>query len=141
MLTLSDHCPLTAVLEVNVNTVIDHSDYEFITKPPKLSWNSDISYRFENILQTPGFASRFEAYSNNLFSCDQSGIDQATNELSNLLIEGAMRSDHSVQHDSLVRPTLGKCSKKRKKYAEATQNGMICLVLMHTEAYCCHQNC
>ena len=52
VLTLSDHCPLTAVVSVNVNTRADFSDYEFITKPAKLAWSKDISNNYENILQT-----------------------------------------------------------------------------------------
>ena len=92
VLTLSDHCPITAVVKVNVNTVRYNSDYEFITKPPKISWNSDISYRFENILQTSEFSCRFNSYMNQDFNNDQTGIDKATYELSSLLIEGAMRS-------------------------------------------------
>ena len=102
-------------MAVNVNTMIDYSDYEFITKPPKLPWNKDISYRFENILQTQEFSSRLNSYLNQDFSSDQTGIDQATEGLSSLLIEGALRSDHSVRYNDLTKPTLKECSKGKKK--------------------------
>ena len=115
VLTLSDHCPLTAVVAVNVNTLFDYSDYEFITKPPKLPWNNEISYRFENILQTPEFSSRLNFYLDQNFSSDQTSIDQATDNLSSLLIEGALRSDYSVRYNNLTEPTLKKCSKGKKK--------------------------
>ena len=114
--SLSDHCPLNIILKVNVNTVFDSSDYEFITKPPKLSWNNDISYRFENILQTPEFSSRFNAYLSQDFSGDQTGVDEATGGLSELLIEGVMRCDNSIKNnDVLLKPTLSKCSKGKAK--------------------------
>ena len=115
VLTLSDHCPLTAVVCVNVKTRVDSSVYEFITKPSKLAWNKDISFRFENILQTQAFSERFSAFSSQNFDNDQSGIDLATDELSNLLIEGAMRSTSSVQYHKSVKPSLKICSKKLKK--------------------------
>ena len=122
MLTLSDHCPLTAVVGVNVNTRVDSSDYDFITKPSKLVWNNDISYRFENILQTEDFSLRFSAFLSKDISNDQTGIDHATDDLSNLLIEGALRSSQAVQHNRLVKPTVKLCSKKftkkRKKHPQ-----------------------
>ena len=49
------------------------------------------------------------------FTDDQSGIDQATDQLSNLLIEGAMRSNPSVQYNKLMKPNIKVCSKKIKK--------------------------
>ena len=82
VLTLSDHCPVTAMLQVKISTTLDTSDYDFITKLPKLPWNNDISYRFENTLQTPEFSGRFYSYVNQNFGNDQLGIDEATNELS-----------------------------------------------------------
>ena len=120
MLTISDHCPLTAVVSVNVNTRVDSSDYEFITKPSKLAWDNNISYRFENLLQTEEFSFRFSAFLNQELSNDQVGIDQATDNLSELLIEGAMRSSQSLQHNRLKKPSVKlstkKIAKKRRKH-------------------------
>ena len=116
VLTLSDHCPLHATLQVNVNTLTDFADYDFITKPPKLPWNNDISYRFENLMQSPEFTLRINSFTDTLFPSDQTGIDWATEGLSNILIEGAVRSDSSkINENILVRPTLSKCSKKKGK--------------------------
>ena len=75
MLTLSDHCPVKITLKVNVNSVFESSDYDFIIKPPKLPWNNDISFRFENLLQTPEFSNKTNAYMNQKFDGDQTGID------------------------------------------------------------------
>ena len=115
VLTLSDHCPVTAMLQVKISTTLDTSDYDFITKLPKLPWNNDISYRFENTLQTPEFSGRFYSYVNQNFGNDQLGIDEATNELSQLLIEGALRSNQSMELNNLSVPTLKTCSKGKKK--------------------------
>ena len=114
-LTLSDHCPLQAVLKVRINTVLLSSDYDFVTKPPKLSWNNDISYRFENILQTPEFSYQFNSYISQNFGPDQTGVDKATDELSSLIIEAALRSDYSIKNNNLVKPTLSTCSKGKAK--------------------------
>ena len=115
VLTLSDHCPLTAVVSVNVNTRVESPDYEFVTKPTKLAWNKDISYRFENLLQTQEFSERFSAFLSQDISNDQMGIDLATDKLSKLLIEGAMRSSQAVQFHRIVKPTVKMCSKKLTK--------------------------
>ena len=115
VLTLSDHCPLTAVVSVNVNTRVNSADYEFITKPAKLAWNKDISCRFENILQTEEFSERFSAFLAKDFSNDQSGIDLATDDLSKLLIEGALRSSSAVQYVRSAKSFVKVCSKKFKR--------------------------
>ena len=39
-LTLSDHCPITAMLQVKISTLIDCSNHDFITKLPNLPWNN-----------------------------------------------------------------------------------------------------
>ena len=56
ILTLSDHCPITAVLKVKLNPCFTNmQEYEFLDKPSKLKWNKDISVKFENILQSPEY--------------------------------------------------------------------------------------
>ena len=119
VLTLSDHCPLTAVVCVNINTRKDLSDYEFIAKPGKLAWNSDISYRFENILQTQEFSFRFAEFLNQEFGTDQNSIDSATKVLSELLIEGVMRSSPSMEYEKKSKPKLNQGTKKLKKKRRA----------------------
>ena len=68
--------------------------------------------RYENILQTQEFSWRFSTYLNQDFSNDQMGIDLATEELSKLLIEGAMRSSSAIKYNRLIKPTMKLCSKK-----------------------------
>ena len=55
MSTLSDQCPIRAVLSVNIFTNNIRENYNYIESPKKLAWNADIAVRFENILQTPEF--------------------------------------------------------------------------------------
>ena len=120
VLTLSDHCPLEVTIRVNVDTLIDYTDYDFITKPPKLPWNNDISVKFENILQTQEYSSKLNKFVTQNFCFDQSGIDEATDTLSRILIEGAIQSNISTQNiNNLVQPTLSKCSKGRAKKRRA----------------------
>ena len=38
--SLSDHCPVTVTLKVNVNAFVDLSNYDFISKPPKGSFQN-----------------------------------------------------------------------------------------------------
>ena len=65
---------------------------------------------------------RFSAFLSKDISNDQTGIDHATDDLSNLLIEGALRSSQAVQHNRLAKPTVKLCSKKvtkkRKKHPQ-----------------------
>ena len=94
VLTLSDHCPVRAVLEVRMNLQRTNTeDYEFIEKPTKIVWNKNISNRFENILQSAEYKSKFESFlSNDIEKC-QSGIDNASIEISNLLVNGALQAN------------------------------------------------
>ena len=50
---MSDHCPVRAVVEVRINLQrMERENYTFVEKPTKLAWNKDISFRFENLLQS-----------------------------------------------------------------------------------------
>ena len=129
VLTLSDHCPLTAVVSVNVNTRVELTDYNFISKPTKLAWNKDISYKYENILQTPEFTKRISDFLHEGFTNDQNGIDHATDILSNLLIEGVMRSSPAIQHDKIakINPRLGSKKFKQKRRAHPKWHDKSCV--------------
>ena len=127
VLTLSDHCPVEIALKVNIDTYLTDSNYPFITKPPKLPWNSDIAYK-ENILQTPEFS-----YMEKTYTGDQLGIDQETTLLSEVLIEGSLLADNSTLNDGIIlKPTLSKCCKHKERKSGPIQNGMIFPVQMHT---------
>ena len=103
---------MEVTIAVNIKTEVFDPEYEFMTKPPKLAWGDDIAFRFENLLQTPEFSSKFDNFVAMAFDSDQAGIDTATDILSNILIEGAVRSDISAESQiGLVKPTIGLCSK------------------------------
>ena len=92
--TMSDHCPVRAILNVKVLCTNNYSDeYDFIDKPQKVSWNRDISYKFENILQSPDFTNEFDRFIATDISCSQSSIDKATVELTDLLVSAALQAD------------------------------------------------
>ena len=103
------------MIGINVNTRVEFSDYEFVTKPTKLAWNKDISFRYENILQTQEFTERFSDFLHQDFSGDQIGIDHATDLLSGLLIEGAIRSSPAIQYNRKAKQNCMSSSKKLKK--------------------------
>ena len=96
--TLSDHCPIIVTIEVSVNSRIDNLNYDFIDKPHKIPWSNDISFRFENILQSEEFKNKSCSFLLSDYDLSQGGIDKATADLSNIFIEGALRSDNSIQN-------------------------------------------
>ena len=97
--TLSDHCPVRAVIRVKARTDFADEDYNFIESPSKLKWDKDIAYRFENILQSPEYLFKADNLSDILTS--QEDIDQATQTLTDLLVEGTLKADISGNRNGL----------------------------------------
>ena len=91
--TLSDHCPVRVILNVKVSTKVDNTEYDFISNPSKVLWNKDISYKFENILQSPDYIYKLDNLLSREISGSQSAIDSATLELSDLLVTAALEAD------------------------------------------------
>ena len=93
-------------------------NYEFITRPKKIMWSKEISTRFENILQSAEYKSKFESFISIDIENSQSGIDIASNDLTNLLVTGAMQANTmlGINMSKKINKTAGcrrKCSKKR----------------------------
>ena len=122
LLTMSDHCPVRAILNVRINSVSFNSEnYEFVDKPIKIAWSKDISYKFENILQSPEYSSKFDKFLSKEIGNSQSAVDIATTEISNLLVAGAVQADTTLKldMDKRVNKTAGsrrKCNKKRSSH-------------------------
>ena len=118
LLTLSDHCPVTAVLKVKINSRITNGPaYDFLEKPTKLKWNKEISYKFENILQSPEFKAKFESFISGDIDNTQSDIDRATIEISTLIVEGAIKADTSaVQKPNAGQKVLKKAGGRHKVF-------------------------
>ena len=117
--TLSDHCPITVTVDVSVNSISKVSNYDFIAKPQKIPWSKDISFRFENILQSEEFREMSSSFLESDIEQTQNGIDQATARLSNIFIEGALRSDHSIKFckpPNNMKPNHNSKKKKRKTH-------------------------
>ena len=91
--TLSDHCPVRAVLLVKVLTNYISDEYNFIECPSKLKWDQDVSYKFENVLQSPEFILKAENICSTYGVASQENIDQATQSLTNLLVEGTLQAN------------------------------------------------
>ena len=122
-ITLSDHCPVKIILEVKViSKNVSSENYEFVHKPKKLSWNKDISYKFENILQSSSFSSQFNNFlEKDLVNC-QIALDTATQELSNLLVEGATLAASAMQPGAINKKIDLKAGSRRKCKVRKAQN-------------------
>ena len=114
--SLSDHCPVRAVLSVRIFTDIVQEDYNFIESPKKLPWSSDIAISFENILQTPDFRLRVENLFSNQIVESQEEIDSMTESLTNLLVEGATLANKSKAKKINRIPKKKTFKKQRVRY-------------------------
>ena len=94
--TLSDHCPIRAVLRVKVVNNISSEDYNYIESPQKLQWSSNIAVRFENILQSPEYSTKVTQFVGAEIGTCQGDIDIATQKITDLLVEGTLQADLSI---------------------------------------------
>jgi exonuclease III len=114
--TLSDHCPVRAVLMVKVLTERFQDDYNFIESPSKIKWDKDISYRFENILQSPEYVLKAENLCLTHGVASQEDIDQATQNITNFLVEGTLKANCLGNNDvGKINKTKQKPKRKRKR--------------------------
>ena len=96
VLTLSDHCPVKVILKVKVlQKTVGKDCYDFVENPGKIHWSRDTSYRFENILQSQEFKSQFETFVSCEINNCQSAIDDASIELTKMLVDGAILAESS----------------------------------------------
>ena len=90
--TMSDHCPITATIEVQTSCQTQSNEYLFIDRPKKIPWDKDIAFRFENLLQTNEFKDKIETLMNESCS-NQCEIDRTTASLSTILTDCAVQAD------------------------------------------------
>ena len=117
LLTMSDHCPIRAILKVKIASSLNNvEDYNFVECPTKITWNKDIAFRFENILQSPEYSNLFDQFVSTDIGNFQSEIDIATVELTNMLVTAAQQSDNCPKLDMKrkIKKTAG-CRRKAKK--------------------------
>ena len=117
MSTLSDHCPIRAVLEVRYSTEPLQENYDFIDFPSKVPWSKEISCRFENILQSPEYLLKAENFLSNQCVSTQDNIDKATETLTNILVEGTLQADFSGNDKVKCRGMNMKKKSKRKFFS------------------------
>ena len=113
--TLSDHCPVRAVLLVKVLTNYISDEYNFIECPSKLKWDQDVSYKFENVLQSPEFILKAENICSTYGVASQENIDQATQSLTNLLVEGTLQANCQNKMDKNQKPNHKNKRKTKQK--------------------------
>ena len=78
---------------MKVSSQIKSDDYDFIEKPVKIPWNKDVSYRFENLLQSDDYKKEFGNFLTKQIDYDQGAIDSATLKLSELLTTAAWEAN------------------------------------------------
>ena len=120
--TLSDHCPIKASIEVRVNRQFKCEEYDFIDNPRKIPWNKDISYRFENLIQSNEMKQRIQLLMND--SCTtQVDIDRCTAGVTNTIIDCAVQADIS---QPVNKPRVGKKRGKQNKKVHPKWHDLSC---------------
>ena len=122
--TLSDHCPVRAVLSVKIFKENNRDNYKFIESPKKLPWSPDIAFRFENILQTPEYSLRLENLFLNQNIKSQEAVDCITETFTNILVEGATLANKS--HPIKLTRTPQKKFNGRKKVFHPKWHDLSC---------------
>ena len=89
---LSDHCAITIALRCRLNDTFSFSEYNFIQKPQKLSWDSTIALKFENIIQSKESKNILENLAKNGILPDQKTIDSTTELLTDFLSSSAEKA-------------------------------------------------
>ena len=120
--TLSDHCPIKVSIEVRVNGQCLDEDYSFIDNPKKIPWNKDISYRFENLIQTDELKQKITSLMNDPCN-DQVTIDRCTAGLTNVIIDCAVKADITPP---VNKPKGGKNNGKQKKRSHPKWHDLSC---------------
>ena len=101
---LSDHCSCDVTLKTNfIQDRIMSDHYEFIDKPKKIPWSDDISWRFENIIQTESSKVFLSNLAKQCLS-SQDSLDTAVESLSSFLVSAARTAGGPVAESSRPRP-------------------------------------
>ena len=116
ILTMSDHCPIRAVVKVKLTLQFQNDeDYQFVENPAKIPWDKNISYRFENILQSPQYLEKMECFLSTEIGNNQCAIDKAAIELTNLLVDGVLQADSNPMLDMKRRVDKKAGSRRKSK--------------------------
>ena len=93
---LSDHCSLMIAIKCKFYQHFQgDKNYEFIEPPKKLSWDSDIALKFENIIQTLESKRFLENFAINGIEPDQKCVDCSTKFLTQFLVSSAEKAGNS----------------------------------------------
>ena len=90
---LSDHCPITIAIKCRIYQLYNkNEDYEFIPKPTKLSWDSNIALNFENIIQSNESKNFLKNFVINGIAVDQKSVDCTTEFITEFLVSSAEKA-------------------------------------------------
>ena len=94
--TLSDHCSIEIKLRVNMpKHNLNEINYQYIEKPTKVSWDKDIALKFENIIQNAESKNILLNFAQNGIEHQQISIDNATNLLSDFIVNSAIKAGNN----------------------------------------------
>ena len=101
---LSDHCSCVVTLRTNfIRDKITSDSYEYIVKPKKIPWSEDISFRFENTIQSESAKTFLSQLSTQCLSSQES-LDSAVESLSSFLVTAARTAGGQTAGRSGPRP-------------------------------------
>ena len=93
---LSDHCPLSIALRCYLTpTASNLEEYKFIPKPGKLSWDQNISFKFETIIQSKESKQFLDNFAKNGIKSDQMSIDTSAEFLTDFLVNSAIAASNN----------------------------------------------
>ena len=88
---LSDHCSIEIKLKTNfVDNFIEQAEYEFVPFPSKVQWSKTTAQQFQTCLQSSESQLFIENFVKNGINPNQNSIDEATNFLTEFLVNTAI---------------------------------------------------
>ena len=123
--TLSDHCPVMATIEVQADLQTISEDYSFIDRPKKIPWDKDISYRFENFIQSAENTDKITLLMNG--PCNtQDDIDTCTAGLTEIMIDCSIKADISNPVNTPRGPKMPKGKRVGNKRSHPKWHDLSC---------------
>ena len=83
----SDHCSIMLSFQANFNvgSTDNNNSPQLSFAPPKLIWKSHYKLPLENVFKSENCQSDFNMFCKQIYNNDQSGVDLATEEVSNII--------------------------------------------------------
>ena len=94
MPVFSDHSPIAVCIKVNATINKNNpSDYNYIQKPDTIVWNKALADKYVNLIQSPDCKESIRGFMNTGILPNKSSVDLATQYITDILVETAMKAD------------------------------------------------